>query len=65
MAHHFTAFKTFGCNSAEDLLGISTWRAERIKNFLGMLPPNDYGQYLSEMEKEHLENHFLEYFQAA
>lgn len=62
MAHHFSAFKKYGCNSGEDLLGISTWHPRSIENFLGKLPANDEGEYLSEMEKAHMTNHFLQYF---
>lgn len=56
-------FLNVGCNNAEDLLGMSMWRPARISEFLGRLPPNDDGECLSEMEKAHLTNHFLEYFQ--
>lgn len=63
MAHHFSMFVKVGCNDAEDLLGISMWHPEMIRGFLGRLPQNDDGEYLTEMEKAHLTNHFSAYFQ--
>ena len=65
MAHHLFLFLNVGCTNAEDLLGISTWSRETIEIFLGKLPPSEDGGYLSEMEKAHLTNHFLQYFQAS
>ncbi len=65
MAHHLPVFLNVGCTNAEDLLGISTWSREVIEIFLGKLPPSEDGGYLSEMEKAHLTNHFLQYFQSS
>lgn len=63
MIHHFPAFIAYGCNSAEHLLGISTWHPQNIEQFLSKIPPNNDGECLNTMDKAHIANHFLSYFQ--